>query len=209
MTFNTLFRSIPISLLYCILLLPVPLYFYWGVINRLGPDPLRYLEHKYGELGLIFLLVTLSISPLLRYTKINLVKFRRCLGLVTFYYIFSHICVYIFLDIGLSMDILISDLKKRYYIIAGVLAFITLIPLALTSNNFAIRKLNIRTWRKIHNFVYIALILSIFHFVLMSKTWTGELYFYTAVTLILLILKIKEAKLYKKLSTYSSADISK
>ena len=107
------------------------------------------------------------------------------------------------------MDILISDLKKRYYIIAGVLAFITLIPLALTSNNFAIRKLNIRTWRKIHNFVYIALILSIFHFVLMSKTWTGELYFYTAVTLILLILKIKEAKLYKKLSTYSSADISK
>ena len=126
-------------------------------------------------------------------------KFRRCIGLVAFYYIVSHICVYFFLDIGLSLDILISDLKKRYYIIAGFFAFITLIPLALTSNNIAVRKLNIRTWRKIHSFIYMAIILSIFHFILMSKTWTTELYFYNVITLIILFLKIKETKIYKKL----------
>jgi sulfoxide reductase heme-binding subunit YedZ len=209
MSFTVLFRSLPVSLLYCILLIPIPLYFYWGVVNQLGPDPLRYLEHKYGELGLIFLLISLSISPLLRYAKINLVKFRRCIGLVAFYYIVSHICVYFFLDIGLSMDILLSDLQKRYYIIAGFLAFITLIPLALTSNNFVLRKLNTKTWNKIHSFVYLAMILSIFHFILMSKTWTGELYFYTLVTVIILGLKLKRTKIYKKLSTYSDADISK
>ena len=209
MTFNTLIRSLPISLLYCILLIPIPLYFYWGIVNQLGPDPLRYLEHKYGELGLIFLLITLSISPLFRYAKINLVRYRRCIGLVAFYYIISHICIYIFLDIGLSIDILLSDLQKRYYIIAGFFAFITLIPLALTSNNFALRKLKINTWKKIHSFVYLAIILSIFHFILMSKTWTWELYFYTATTVIILILKFIRTNLYKKLLTYSKADISK
>ena len=209
MTFSSLFRSLPISLLYCILLFPIPLYFYWGTVNQLGPDPLRFLEHKYGELGLIFLLITLSISPLFKYAKINLMRYRRCIGLVAFYYIVSHICVYFFLDIGLSIDILLSDLQKRYYIIAGFFAFITLIPLALTSNNFALRKLNIKTWNKIHSFVYIAIILSIFHFILMSKTWTGELYFYTGITIFILILKIKSTKFYKKLSTYFNADISK
>ena len=201
MKLNTLFRSAPVSLVYFILLIPIPFYFLLGIINKLGPDPLRFLEHKYGELGLIFLLITLSISPLLRYGNINLMKFRRCIGLVAFYYIVSHICVYFFLDIGLSLDILISDLKKRYYIIAGFFAFITLIPLALTSNNIAVRKLNIRTWRKIHSFIYMAIILSIFHFILISKTWTTELYFYTVITLIILFLKIKETKIYKKLLT--------
>ena len=115
---SSLFRSLPISLLYCILLIPIPLYFYWGTVNQLGPAPLRFLEHKYGELGLIFLLITLSISPLFKYAKINLMRYRRCIGLVAFYYIVSHICVYFFLDIGLSIDILLSDLQKRYYIIA-------------------------------------------------------------------------------------------
>ena len=209
MTLDTLFRSLPAPLVYFFLLVPIPLYFLLGAANRLGPDPLRYLEHKYGELGLIFLLATLSISPILRYSKINLVKFRRCIGLVSFYYIVSHICIYVFLDIGLSLEILVSDLKKRYYIIAGFFAFIILIPLAVTSNNYTVRKLKIRTWKKIHNFIYIAIILSIFHFILMSKTWTGELYFYTAVTVIILILRIKETETYKRLSTYSKADISK
>lgn len=201
MKLNTLFRSAPVPLIYFILLFPIPLYFYLGVINDLGPDPLKYLEHKYGELGLIFLLITLSISPLFRYGNINLMKFRRCIGLVAFYYIVSHICVYFFLDIGLSLDILISDLTKRYYIIAGFFAFITLTPLALTSNNTAVRKLNIRTWKKIHSFIYIAIILSIFHFILMSKTWTAELCFYTAITIIILFLKIRETKIYNKLLT--------
>ena len=209
MTSSSLFRFLPIPLIYCILLIPIPLYFYWGTVNQLGPDPLRSLEHKYGELGLIFLLVTLSISPLFKYAKINFMRYRRCIGLVAFYYIVSHICVYFFLDIGLSIDILLSDLQKRYYIIAGFFAFITLIPLALTSNNFALRKLNIKTWNKIHSFVYIAIVSSIFHFILMSKTWTVELYFYTGITIFILILKIKRTKLYKKLSTYSNADISK
>ena len=209
MKFRAILRHLPVSLLYFILLTPIPLYFYWGVINQLGPDPLRFIEHKYGELGLVFLLITLSISPLLRYAKINLVKFRRCFGLVAFYYIVSHILVYFFLDIGLSMDLLLSDLQKRYYIIAGFFALITLIPMALTSNNFAVRKLNIRTWNKIHSFVYIAIILSIFHFILMSKTWTEELYFYTLATVIILGLKLRRTKIYKKLSTYSNADISK
>ena len=123
-------------------------------------------------------------------------------------YLFPHLCIF-FPRYRSSINILLSDLQKRYYIIAGFFAFITLIPLALTSNNFALRKLNIKTWNKIHSFVYIAIILSIFHFILMSKTWTVELYFYTGITIFVLILKIKSSKVYKNLSTYSNAEISK
>ena len=62
MKLNTLFRSTPVSLIYFLLLIPIPLYFILGIINKLGPDPLRFLEHKYGELGLIFLLITLYFT---------------------------------------------------------------------------------------------------------------------------------------------------
>ena len=194
---------------FLILLWPIYVISYEIILNKLGPEPVDRIINHFGEWTLIFIILTLSISPLFKYAKINLVRYRRCIGLVAFYYIVSHICVYFFLDIGLSIDILLSDLQKRYYIIAGFFAFITLIPLALTSNNFALRKLNIKTWNRIHSFIYIAIVLSIFHFILMSKTWTGELYLYTGITIFILILKIKRTKVYKKLSTYSNADISK
>ena len=169
---------------YIILLTPIPVYFYLGLMNRLGPDPVKFLEHKYGELALIFLILTLSITPLFKILKVNLLKYRRCFGLVTFYYVISHILIYLIFDMGLSVDLLVSDLKKRYYIIAGFFSFILLVPLAVTSSDKAVKRLSPKTWKRLHKLVFIALSLSIIHFILLSKTWTIELLTYTLLSLI-------------------------
>ena len=194
MIFSRSIKNYRILIIYIILLTPIPVYFYLGLMNRLGPDPVKFLEHKYGELSLIFLILTLSITPLLKILKVNLLKYRRCFGLVTFYYVISHILIYLIFDIGLSLDLLVSDLKKRYYIIAGFFSFILLIPLAVTSSDKAVKRLSPKTWKRLHKLVFIALLLSIIHFILLSKTWTIELLTYTLATMIILLIRIK----YKK-----------
>ncbi len=194
MIFSKSMKSYKFLLIYIILLFPIPLYFYLGLINKLGPDPVKFLEHKYGELALIFLILTLSITPLLKIFKVNFLKYRRCFGLVTFYYVISHILIYIIFDIGLSLDLLASDLKKRYYIIAGFFSFLLLVPLAITSSDTAIKKLSPKIWKKLHKLVFIALSLSIIHFILLSKTWTVELLTYTLIAVIILLLRIRSKR---------------
>ncbi len=191
-------KSFKTFLVYIILLIPIPVYFYLGLINRLGADPVKFLEHKYGELALIFLILTLSITPLIRIFKVNFSKYRRCFGLVSFYYVISHILIYLIFDIGLSLDLLVSDLKKRYYIIAGFLSFLVLIPLAATSSDKAIKRLSPKIWKRLHKLVFVALSLSIIHFILLSKTWTIELLTYTLIAVVIVLLRIK----FKKYSLF-------
>ena len=191
MIFSRLIKNYRILIIYIILLAPIPVYFYLGLMNNLGPDPVKFLEHKYGELALIFLILTLSVTPLLKIFKVNLIKYRRCFGLVTFYYVISHILIYLIFDIGLSLDLLVSDLKKRYFIIAGFFSFLLLVPLAVTSSDKAIRRLSPKSWKRLHRLVFIALLLSIIHFILLSKTWTIELLAYTLTAIIILLLRIK------------------
>ena len=194
MIFSRSIKNYSTLIIYIILLTPIPIYFYLGLMNRLGPDPVKFLEHKYGELALIFLILTLSITPLLKIFKVNLLKYRRCFGLVTFYYVISHILIYLIFDIGLSLDLLVSDLKKRYYIIAGFLAFLLLVPLAVTSSDKAVKRLSPKTWKRIHKLVFIALSFSIIHFILLSKAWTIELLTYTLIAIIILFLRVKFKK---------------
>ena len=198
MIFSRLLKNYRVLIIYIILLAPIPVYFYLGLMNRLGPDPVKFLEHKYGELALIFLILTLSITPLLRIFKVNLSKYRRCFGLVTFYYVIFHILIYLIFDIGLSLDLLVSDLRKRYYIIAGFFSFILLVPLAVTSSDKAIRRLSPKIWKRLHKLVFIALSLSIIHFILLSKTWTIELLTYTLTAVFILLLRIRFKKYSSK-----------
>ena len=192
-------KSYKSLIVYIVLLIPIPIYFFLGLLNKLGPDPVKFLEHKYGELALLFLILTLSITPILRILKVNFSQYRRCFGLVTFYYVISHILIYLVFDIGLSFDLLVSDLKKRYYIIAGFFSFLLLIPLAVTSSDKAVKRLSLKTWKKLHKLVFIALSLSIIHFILLSKTWTTELLTYSLIAVILLLLRVKFKKYSLKL----------
>lgn len=179
----------PSWLLYPLGILPGIWLFYQAVDNQLGPDPLSVLENGLGEYALQFLIAGLTITPLMRFAKINLIKYRRALGLVGFFYVVSHFTVYILLDKQMDWGEIFNDIIKRPYITIGVSAFLLLLPLAITSNKLSIRKLGAAGWNKLHLIVYPAVILGAVHYVMIKKTWAMEPLTYLAVAVLLISLR--------------------
>ena len=154
--------------------------------NQLGQDPIRAFEHEVGELALQFLIAGLVITPLRELTKINLIKYRRAIGLMAFYYTLAHLTVYMVFDQSLDFAEIWRDIVKRPYITFGMAAFALMVPLALTSNNPTIRKIGPVVWRKIHKMVYPIAIGAVLHFMLLTKTWEVEPMIYAAILAFLL-----------------------
>lgn len=140
------FRRFPKIAVYLIGLTPGVWTFYLGLTDRLGAEPIRELEHALGLWALRFLLASLAVAPLRQSFRIDLLRFRRALGLLAFYYAAFHLAAYVVLDQGLDPALLLADLRKRPYVIVGMLAFVLLVPLAMTSNDTMVRALGGRTW---------------------------------------------------------------
>lgn len=185
MSVNNVVRVIPAWVMYFILLIPGAALF-WGVLQNPGPNPVETLEHGLGEYALKVLILGLLITPLRDLLGWNLIKFRRSIGLMAFFYVLAHLVVYLLLDKQLEWGPIIKDITKRPYIIMGVVSFLILVPLAVTSNNLSIRKLGPIKWRKLHVWVYAAVILGALHFVLLKKTWQFEPLMYLAIFVILI-----------------------
>jgi sulfoxide reductase heme-binding subunit YedZ len=183
-TINQAARKIPAWIIYVLLLLP-GLALFFGELQNPGPNSVEALEHGLGEDALKILVVGLLITPLRDLFKVNLIKFRRAIGLMAFFYVFAHLTVYLFLDKQLDWGPIIKDITKRPYIIVGVVSFLILLPLAVTSNNLSIRKLGPVVWRRLHWGVYLAVILGASHFVLLKKTWQFEPLMYLAIMVVL------------------------
>ncbi len=128
------------------------------------------------------------ITPLRVWAGINLIRFRRAVGLLAFYYISAHLLAWLLLDIRDPARIW-ADIVKRPYITIGMLGFLTLVPLAITSNNASIRKLGAR-WRKLHWLVYAAVPLGAVHFVMLRKGWQIEPLVYLAIVAALLAVRL-------------------
>lgn len=163
--------------------------FYGAVNNQLGADPLKALENGLGEWALKFLILGLCITPLMRFFKLNLVKYRRAIGLVAFGYVVAHFTVYLLLDQQLRWGEIFTDIIKRPYITIGIGAFLLLLPLALTSNGLSIRRLGAAGWKKLHLIVYPAVILAAVHYVMIKKTWALEPLIYLAIAIALISLR--------------------
>jgi sulfoxide reductase heme-binding subunit YedZ len=191
---SKLWTKAPTWAIYLLGLLPAAYLVYGVVTNSLGPDPIAVLENNLGEHALQFLLLGLAITPLMRFAKINLVKYRRAIGLIAFFYVVMHLLVYTLLDRQLDINAIIDDIWKRPYITIGMSAFLLLLPLAITSNNFSIRKLGAATWNKLHKIVYAAVILGALHYMLLTKTWQLEPIIY----LTLAVLLVASRKFYPK-----------
>ncbi|WP_343503297.1 protein-methionine-sulfoxide reductase heme-binding subunit MsrQ [Alloyangia pacifica] len=199
---NSVSRRLPPWLLYMVAPLPVAWFLYLGFTGGLGVEPIRALEHKLGELGLQILLLVLAITPLRRYAGLNLLRFRRALGLVAFFYITLHLLVWLVLDVQIPAQIW-ADIVKRPYITIGMLAFVLMIPLALTSNNLSVRRLGKR-WRKLHWLTYPAVLLGSLHFVLLAKGFQIEPLLYLGATVLLLALRLKKRS-FGRLGTVGGA----
>lgn len=133
--------------------------------ETLGPNPAEYLIRSTGELALRMLCLTLLITPLrVQLTLPELARFRRGVGLLTFFYAFTHALCYSLLDMELAWDDIAKDVIKRPFILVGALSFVLLTLLASTSFNRAIKALGAQRWRNLHRTVYVIAGLAILHF---------------------------------------------
>jgi len=188
---------VPKLLLYVVGFVPAVWLFYQGINDNLGADPMRYLEQSLGLWALRFLVATLAITPLRQILGINLLRYRRALGLLCFYYAALHWTTYLVLDQGLDFEAIWADLVKRPYITIGMATFLILVPLAVTSNNASIRRLGGQAWARLHRLVYVAAIGAVLHFLLVVKSWPPEPLVYTAIVLALLGYRLGRSVLRK------------
>ncbi len=179
-TLNGTLRRVPVWPGYVLGFVPAAWLLWLGIGGQLGADPVKTLERELGEIALQLLLASLLVTPLLHLTRINLIRFRRMIGLMAFYYVLMHFAVYLLLDLQLNWGELAKDITKRPYIIVGTTALLLLVPLALTSNDWSVRQLGSASWQRVHKLVYPAAILAAVHYVWLVKTWPLEPLLYLA-----------------------------
>ena len=188
---NSGLRKVPAWPLYILGVLPPVWLFYQAVTGALGVDPVKAMEHQMGEWGLQLLIVSLMITPLRKHVGVNLLKYRRAIGLLAFFYILGHLMVWLGLDIQFRWGEIWKDILKRPAITIGMVGFAVMIPLALTSWNGAIRRLGAAAWQKVHKLAYLAVLAGGIHYVMVVKTWQTEPLVYLGVILALLMLRTK------------------
>ena len=189
---NNTARKLPAWALYVVMPLPALWFLYLGLTGGLGAEPIKALEHELGEVALQILIAGLAITPLRRHLGINLLKFRRAIGLMAFLYVFLHLLVWLVLDVQILGQIW-ADIVKRPYITVGMAAFVLMLPLALTSNNWSVRRLGPR-WRKLHKLTYAVVLLGAVHFVMLVKGIQLEPLIYLALILLLLALRWRPSR---------------
>jgi sulfoxide reductase heme-binding subunit YedZ len=167
-------------------LLPLARLVYLGFNDNLGANPIEFVEHSTGTWALVFLLATLSMTPIRLLTgQVWQIQLRRLLGLFMFFYACLHIITYVWLDYAFIWEDIIKDVAKHPRILVGFAAFLLTIPLAVTSNSYAIKRLK-SNWKKLHQAVYLIGILAVVHFVLLVKKDLTEPFYYAAVLAFLL-----------------------
>ena len=170
-------------------LLPFAWLFYGAFANALGANPAEHLIRSTGDWTLRLLCLTLAVTPLRQITGWNaLARLRRMLGLFTFFYGVLHFLGFAWLDMGFDIDAIVKDIGKRPFILVGTAALLTMVPLAATSFNRAIKTLGAARWQMLHKLVYATALLGLLHFFWMraAKNNFGEWSIYAAIIAVLL-----------------------
>ncbi|MDP5219134.1 protein-methionine-sulfoxide reductase heme-binding subunit MsrQ [Ruegeria sp. 2205SS24-7] len=188
--FNPYLRKLPVWAVYLAGVLPPVVWLWMGATGRLGVEPISALEHKLGEAALQLLILGLAVTPLRRYLGLNLIKFRRAIGVLAFFYVTLHLLVWLVLDVQVPQQIW-ADIVKRPYITVGMAGFLLLLPLALTSNDFSVRRLGPK-WRSLHRLVYVGVVLGGLHYVMLVKGFQIEPLIYMAIIAVLLLLRLQK-----------------
>jgi len=141
--------------------------------KRVGPNPLAFATTTTGMLTLIFLSLTVAVTPLRKIFGINsLVKVRRMLGLFAFFYGSLHLLTYVWFDRQFNLLSVGQDVVKRPFILAGMTAFLLMLPLAITSTNKMVKRLGGKRWARLHRLVYLAAVAAVIHFWMLVKSDT-------------------------------------
>jgi sulfoxide reductase heme-binding subunit YedZ len=178
------------AVVFVLLLMPLGLLVYLGFNDDLSADPVEYILHFTGLWSIRILLLTLAMTPLRDMTKqVIFIKLRRMIGLFAFFYVSLHLFVYLGLDLGFQFDHLFKDIIKRPYITVGFVAWLLLIPMAVTSNRKMIRKLG-KKWKLLHQAIYIIIILASLHFIWLVKADLNQPLIYSSIAVVLLVYRL-------------------
>jgi sulfoxide reductase heme-binding subunit YedZ len=141
-------------------------YLLWAAFaNELGPNPAEYLLRATGDWTLRFLCLTLAVTPVRQLSGLNwLLRYRRMLGLFTFFYGVVHMLCYAGFDMGFDLGEIVRDIPKRPFVLMGFTALVLMLPLAATSFNAAIRWMGARRWQLLHRLVYAVAVAALLHF---------------------------------------------
>ncbi len=186
---NAVLRHVPVGAVWLAGLLPLALLVWDTVAANLGVEPIREIEHRLGLTALYFLIGGLAVTPVLRLFGLNLIRYRRAIGLLAFAYLCLHMLAWAVMDMGLLWGQMARDVVKRPYLLFGMAAFLALLPLALTSNDLSIRKMGGQAWRRLHRLVYPAAVLACVHYLWVGKVITLAPALWLAVVLGLLIIR--------------------
>lgn len=170
-------------------LVPAAWYFYLGATGRIPGDAVKVFEHLLGLWALRFLLATLAVTPLRDLAGINLMRYRRTLGLLAFWYVALHFLTYLTLDQNLNFPEIVKDIAERPFITIGMACLVMLLPLAVTSNNASIRRLGAR-WRRLHMLVYPIILGGALHYAMAVKTITFEPFLYLTLAILLVAYRL-------------------
>ena len=188
----------PVVFLLC--LLPFAWLFYGAFTNQLGANPAEALIRATGDWTLRFVCIVLTVTPLRVISKTPaLARFRRMLGLFTYFYVVVHLLSYSGFDMGFDVADIAKDIAKRPFILVGFSAFLLLTPLAATSFNAAIKRIGAKRWQMLHKLVYLIAGLGLLHFFWMraGKNNFAEVFVYAAIVAVLLGWRIQQY-LHKK-----------
>jgi methionine sulfoxide reductase heme-binding subunit len=187
---NSALRRVPPLAIYLAGLVPL-LWLVWLLVSgALGVDPVKRIEHQLGEWALQLLLAGLAITPLRRFAGVNLIRYRRAIGLLAFLYVTLHLTTWLLLDIQLRWSEIWADIVKRPYITAGFASFVAMLPLAITSNNRSVRRMGARAWQNLHRLTYFAALAGAVHYIWLVKAWPPEPLVYLGLTVFLLIVRL-------------------
>jgi len=178
-------RFKPLVFLAC--LLPLARLGWKAYMGLLGANPIEVITHSTGDWTLIFLLITLAVTPLRKLTgQLWLIRYRRMFGLFAFFYVSLHFVTYIWLDKSFDVHEMLADIAKRKFITVGFTGFVLLIPLALTSTKKSIRRLGGKRWLLLHRLIYVSAVCGVIHYLWLVKADIREPLRYGLVLTVLL-----------------------
>jgi sulfoxide reductase heme-binding subunit YedZ len=179
------------AVVFLLCLTPLAFFADHALHGQLTANPVEFIQHFTGDWTIRFLLITLAITPLRKLLSIpELIRFRRMLGLFAFFYACLHFLTYLGPDQSFNVAGMLKDVAKRRFIAVGFLAFLLLIPLAITSTQGWIRRLGGRRWQALHKSIYAIAILGVVHYYWLVKSDVRKPLFYAAILAILLLWRI-------------------
>jgi sulfoxide reductase heme-binding subunit YedZ len=179
------------ALLFVAGLLPAARLVWLGLHNRLGANPIEFITHETGDWTLIFLVLTLSVTPARRLLgRPELIRYRRMLGLFAFFYGCLHFTTYIWLDKFFDIAAMLKDVRKRKFITIGFTGFVLMLPLALTSTAGWIRRLGGKRWQMLHRLIYLSAIAGVVHYYWLVKSDIRKPVFYGTLVALLLLYRL-------------------